>query len=153
MKTCFKCQRNLPLKAFYRHQTMADGHLNKCKKCTKADNRKHRLENAEKYKAYDRARATAPQRVAARSAYAATPRGKEVKARAIANYRARHPQKYAANNAVNNAIRDGRLERKSCEVCGAKAQAHHDDYSKPLDVKWLCQRHHRDRHRQLKAAR
>lgn len=39
------------------------------------------------------------------------------------------------------------LDRKPCEVCGAtKVEAHHDDYTKPLDVRWLCKRHHAEVH-------
>lgn len=60
----------------------------------------------------------------------------------------RNPIQKKANQAVNNAIRDGRLTRQPCEVCGAqKAQAHHEDYSKPLDVRWLCTKHHAEWHR------
>jgi hypothetical protein len=34
-----------------------------------------------------------------------------------------------------------------CEVCGdPQTHAHHDDYSKPLDVRWFCPRHHREEH-------
>jgi ribosomal protein S27AE len=44
-------------------------------------------------------------------------------------------------------IKMGRLIRKPCEVCGQlKVEAHHDDYSKPFDVRWLCGQHHRDHH-------
>lgn len=48
-----------------------------------------------------------------------------------------------ARSAVYNALRNGKLRRKSCEICGAdKAHAHHDDYARPLQIRWLCARHH-----------
>ena len=57
-----------------------------------------------------------------------------------------------ANYTLNNAIRDRRLHRGPCEVCGttAKVHGHHDDYSKPLDVRWLCEEHHLELHEQLR---
>jgi ribosomal protein S27AE len=46
-----------------------------------------------------------------------------------------------------HAIRTGKLVRLACEKCGAeKAQAHHEDYSKPFDVKWLCSKCHAAAH-------
>jgi DNA-directed RNA polymerase subunit RPC12/RpoP len=60
-----------------------------------------------------------------------------------ARYRAFNP----ARAQVTSAIRAGRLVRQPCEVCGAvKVDAHHDDYSRPLDVRWLCRAHHRQHH-------
>ena len=51
--------------------------------------------------------------------------------------------KLKAVSAVGHAIRDGYLVRQPCEVCGnPKSQGHHEDYSKPLEVVWLCQTHH-----------
>jgi hypothetical protein len=40
------------------------------------------------------------------------------------------------------------LARQPCSVCGAmKVEAHHTDYSKPLEVVWLCKKHHAEAHR------
>jgi hypothetical protein len=37
-------------------------------------------------------------------------------------------------------LRRGRLQKQPCLICGnPKAQAHHHDYSKPLEIDWLCQ--------------
>jgi len=47
-----------------------------------------------------------------------------------------------ARSITNHAIRDGLLVRKPCEICGELAEAHHYDYSKPLEVRWLCRLHH-----------
>jgi ribosomal protein S27AE len=48
---------------------------------------------------------------------------------------------------VQNAIKYNRIRRESCEMCGARSvQAHHDDYDKPLAVRWLCPQHHKEVH-------
>jgi hypothetical protein len=56
-------------------------------------------------------------------------------------------EKYLAHKAVENALKTGKLIRQACECgCDRKAQAHHEDYSKPLDVRWLCVQAHKARH-------
>jgi len=147
MKECFRCLTIKPLAEFYRHERMADGHLNKCKECTKADVRKHYMANVERFREYDRVRNTLPHRLEARAAYAQTPEGKASGSRAKRAYLERNPVKRAAHILCGNAIRDGRLIRQPCETCGAIAQAHHDDYGKPLDVRWLCTTHHAEWHK------
>ncbi|MBE7502212.1 MAG: hypothetical protein HS113_18315 [Verrucomicrobiales bacterium] len=58
--------------------------------------------------------------------------------------RQRFPEKYRARTAVGNAVRDGRLQRQPCTVCGyEQVEAHHPDYDNPLHVVWLCRDHHR----------
>ena len=50
---------------------------------------------------------------------------------------------------MNNALRDKRIEKTPCEICGdVNVEAHHDDYEYQLNVRWLCFRHHRELHGQ-----
>lgn len=63
-------------------------------------------------------------------------------------FRGKYEDQARAHNAVKTALRNGTLVRESCEVCGeSKVIAHHDDYARPLDVRWLCHRHHGEEHR------
>lgn len=48
---------------------------------------------------------------------------------------------------ANVYLRRGKIERRPCEVCGSPAEMHHDDYDKPLAVRWLCRPHHLALHR------
>lgn len=60
----------------------------------------------------------------------------------------RFPERIWARQKVCYAIKYGHLTRQPCEICGAEnSQAHHDDYSKPLDVRWFCGEHHNLLHR------
>ena len=134
-KQCRGCSAILPLSEFYRHAQMGDGHLNYCKACVKSRVAKRRSENLEQTQAYDRWRYRA---------------NKARQEQLLALHRSRSPQMRKAHNATSNAIRDGRLLRPSfCSSCGkqCKPEAHHEDYSKPLDVIWMCRschvRHHK----------
>jgi hypothetical protein len=122
-KVCFKCQVEKALTEFYVHPAMGDGRLNKCKECARKDVRTNYEANADHYRAYDRKR----------------------------GYRPGDPHKVAARNAVNKAVLAGLIEKKKCEVgidCRGRIEAHHDDYTKPLEVRWLCKKHHGEVHTQ-----
>ena len=57
-------------------------------------------------------------------------------------------RKHMVRVLTNQAIALGLLSRQPCEVCGmTKVHAHHVDYTKPLEVRWLCSAHHRENHR------
>lgn len=134
MKKCFKCKEYKDHSEFYKHPQMADGLLGKCKECTKRDVRKHRFEN-DSVREYD------------------TRRHRESRERQLKNqarahqWRKDNPEAYKAHTVVKSAIRNKTLFSLSCEICGEfKTHAHHEDYSKPLEVKWLCAKHHARHH-------
>jgi len=146
MRTCKTCNEIKPPTDFYSQTT--GGLFRDCKPCVRARVRANRLLKLDYYQEFDRARANLPHRVDARKEYASTENGRAALSRASRMYAQRNPLKRAATSAVSNAIRDGRIVRQPCEQCGAaRAQAHHDDYSKPLDVRWLCTKHHAEWHK------
>jgi len=66
-------------------------------------------------------------------------------------YKLNNPEKCKAQDIINHHIRKGEIERLSCEVCGRQdTHAHHEDYSKPLEVIWLCPSCHKKWHLRYK---
>ena len=144
MKKCFKCGETKDLSEFYKHKQMADGHLNKCKECTINDAHNHykkcvksldwvekeRKRGRDKYKKYGY-------------------RSKSSKG--AKEWRERNPEKYKAHLMLNNALKYGKLKKCPCAICKSEnSHAHHFDYSKPLDVRWYCPKHHSRIHRYLR---
>lgn len=149
MKQCKKCGETKPLSEFYKHKAMADGHLNHCKECKRKDAINVRNANIDYYRAYDQARANNPERVQSRLNYAQSENGRIMAKKSSANFTKNNPVAKKCQTAVRSAIRDGRLVKAACEVCGStsKIHGHHNDYSKPLDVRWLCPKHHAEWHK------
>jgi hypothetical protein len=150
MKTCKGCGATKPLSGYYLQNGKP---MARCKECVKAAVRKHREENIERVREYDRNRPNAKERnkinaARSRRQYHEDP---EYRERVLESKRAWQEQnrvKRACHVITGHAIRDGRLVKQPCEVCGEiEVDAHHDDYSKPLDVRWLCRKHHAEHHR------
>lgn len=148
MKKCFRCENEKPLNEFYKHPQMPDGHLNKCKECNKKDVRENRAKRREYYNAYDRLRSYSEERKSQKRIRESRPEVKEKIRKQKQKYKPDDRRKLA-NTAVGNAIRDGRLIKLPCWICGSmdNIEAHHPDYDSPLDVVWLCTEHHAQIHR------
>jgi uncharacterized protein (DUF983 family) len=122
-KRCSTCGETKPLAAFFKRNRGRDGYNSQCKVCVAktSDQREADRERVRAWGQANRARHNA-------NTYA---------------YRQRNPDRKAAQNAVYNAIKRGDLTRLPCEVCGSElSQAHHDDYTRRLAVRWLCTQHH-----------
>lgn len=136
-KTCRICGEEKELEEFYKHSKMIGGRDSKCKKCQIKISQKTRANNLEYRREYGRVKS----RVRNRS----TKHYKEVK-----NYREKYPDKYFATRQVAKGIKNGSIKKDDfCNECGLetkKLQAHHDDYSLPLAIKWLCPVCHRNWH-------
>ena len=147
-KVCKKCDSSKPLSEYYRQRQMADGHLNVCKSCTKARVRGHRSENLERIRAYDRARGRTEKRKAKCREYRRN--HPDIVHAAQQRWSRANRHKTRAQLQARRAILSGKLTRGPCEVCGTTQDihAHHDDYGRPLAVRWLCMKHHREAHRQ-----
>lgn len=135
MKVCTRCAAETPRTDFYRREASHDGLQPICKECDKETRRLRYYANHERELAY-------------RSEYQRSARGYGRHVTANREWRRRNRHKRRAHSAVAYAVRTGKLVRSPCERCGEeRTEAHHDDYSKPLDVRWLCKRCHDEHHR------
>ena len=68
----------------------------------------------------------------------------------VRKHQEKYPQKRKARVILNSAIKCKRITKQPCEVCGSlRVDGHHDDYSKPLEVRWLCRKHHLQLHSEV----
>ena len=103
-----------------------------CGKCEYANTKAYRERHREKVRAWNNDYQT---------------RNSANRAHKTRAYRQRYPERKAAHQAVQTALRNGSLIKRPCGVCGSiKSHAHHDSYKRPLDVLWLCHIHHMKRH-------
>ncbi len=139
-KVCTMCGVEKPLSEYYSHPRTTLGVLGRCKVCHRSEARRVRHENIDRYRSYDIARGKLKHRMAARV------ERQRVKRREMGlEYRTAHKK-------TARAIASGKLIRPDhCARCKVDCfpQAHHDDYSKPLDVMWLCPICHAQRHLEL----
>lgn len=85
--------------------------------------------------------------------YRKTPQGKKNIYKASYKSMRVNKEEHNARVKVYYALKTGKLKRPDhCTRCKIKGKpyGHHEDYSKPLEVIWLCRGCHANRHRELK---
>lgn len=150
MKTCRLCNEQKPLSEFYKKSDMKDGHLNNCKSCHNARSIKWNKANKERINANNRARAKTDEVKQKRKKQYTSERGREIAREAVRRYRKRRPMVDAAHRFIRLAVEKGLIQRSNeCTECGSSntVEAHHDDYTKPDVVRWLCKACHETWHR------
>ena len=157
MKRCPTCAETKPLDAFGKKARTLDGRCCQCRACVAAYDRRRKADPVARERMREssrvwRRRPEVRARLAQEKRAVYTAKAETIKAAARAQ-RATHPEKHRAHNAVKDALERGDIVRRPCIVCGdLKAEAHHPDYARPLDVIWYCRPHHRQHHAELKKA-
>lgn len=135
-KVCTKCDKKIELVNFYKNKNAKDGLMSECKSCKKERGKKL-LYNQE----FRRKRRLRLDR------YKKTQKGEIANKKYVVNLRLSRPEVLKARDKVKYAKRIGRLISEPCRICGGnEVEAHHKDYDKPLDVIWLCKKHHMEEH-------
>lgn len=140
VKICKTCKEIKHILMFYKNNKSSDGYASSCKKCHGEYYSKKRkdIEYKIKMKAY-------------KHEYYLKNKDKlsykEKHNKNARKYAKKNHLKTYARDVVRNDIRHGRTNKKPCEVCGIlKVHAHHDNYDRPRDVRWLCISHHVEVH-------
>lgn len=165
MKRCAKCRQAKPETGFNRHSGRPDGLQSYCRACSHEAERARRISDPEGSRARGRTR-----RLRRRSKCIEESRvWRQENTEAVREYDARYHQEHAeecrarsrrydsqyparaiARRRTRTARKNGGLIRPGiCTACreSCRPDAHHEDYSKPLDVLWLCHRCHQRLHR------
>jgi len=137
-KRCTGCGETLPatVEFFHRHKPSPDGLKPRCKSCQCSSQAQRYIAKPEDV------------RRAILSNVLAWRRSNPGKVAATARrWERANREKKRAHVILNRAVRRGAVTKQPCEQCGSgSVQAHHDDYSQPLAVRWLCAAHHAAEH-------
>lgn len=117
MKRCCKCGSHKPIEEFYRNASKQDGRGTECKVCANACVKDWQHRHKAKLNEWQM------------------------------RYYRNNREKKLAHSRANHAVKIGVLEKQPCSQCNAPtADKHHHDYSRPLDIVWLCRKCHKAEH-------
>ena len=156
MKICTKCKEIKEDRDFGRDKRNKNGLQSRCKNCCKMDKRErngYRYEiYTDEYKEKRKKEARCYQKE-----YLKTYRKTEKYKKYAREYKKilykskKNILKIKCRGKLNNKIYSGKIKKLPCEICGAlNVEAHHEDYNKPCDVRWLCVKHHKQLHYTIK---
>lgn len=133
-RTCGLCGIEKPLEEYQRNKSNPLGRAYWCKECRRE---------------FDRQRNLRPDRRLYVKQWEQSERGKELRSLSRKKDRLQNRDKYRAHRLLNKLIKEGMIKRMTCEICGKTGNGHHPDYSKPVEVVWLCRKHHAELNRKL----
>lgn len=148
MKYCIGCEKNKELSEFYKDKRAKDGLYTSCKNC-------HFKAQKKFFKKYRKTERYKKNKKKDNKKYHKTDKYKKYQNKYQKEYQREYHKrtdkderkKYLCRQKTNWLIREGVLIKQPCEVCEEiKTQAHHEDYDKPLEVNWLCKKHHVELH-------
>ena len=138
MKRCSICKEEKELNEFNKRKGSKDGLQKECRICQK----QYYQRNKEKIKAYKNQYYLRNKE-----------RRREYSKEYNKDYHRRNPEKYKARQKLNKAVQRGKIHKPLyCSSCDSDKhlEAHHTDYSKPLEVMWLCRTCHRELHNKMR---
>ena len=128
MRICNKCGQDKPLTDFHRNKSRPLGREYFCKECQKLKDKKREKRFYRDYSESTKKKI----RLWKRRDY----------------WINRH--KYVAREMVKALVKTGEIKKQPCKCGNPKSMAHHPDYAKPLEVVWLCHKHHYEEHQKIK---
>ncbi len=148
---CIVCQKELPLTEFYKEKSKK-GHTHKCRSCLYEYNKIWRKENPDLFRAQrekyrkrhrenERERRELNRDIYRERSRRSYQENKQEMLKYYREYRITNKYRERARGIIKNRLKSGKIIKSNyCSVCNKSEniQAHHDDYSKPLEVIWLC---------------
>lgn len=138
---CCRCKIEKDLEEFHKQKRNPLGHAYSCKKCEHERYVKKKAKDPERWnllsKLWHRKKKEEDPDIWKKRYQ----KSKERILNYIKSNKERDKIKLRARNNVNRWLRLGQITRaEKCSECGSntKLEAHHEDYSKPREIKWLC---------------
>ena len=143
MKTCSKCKVKKEPSEFNIRRASKDGLCSQCRECSRKSLRTYQKTEKGKEARHKYRQTKAGKEVLQRAdqRYRQTENGKKSHSVGCQKYNLLYPEKRRAHAAVAYALETGKITRPfACEICFSicKPESHHEDYSRPLEVDWLC---------------